>query len=76
MRPRMSGRIAAAMHVMTSSPGFTCANQAYVAYLSDDILMGGLPGSRKPGIGVELDPDRLEKYSNLYKEQGEFSPFS
>lgn len=72
------------MHVMASSPNFTYANQAYVAFLSDDIIKGGLPRydgdclevPQKPGIGVELDPDKMEKYSGLYREKGEFSAFT
>lgn len=74
----------AAMHIMASTPNFTLANQAYVAFLSDDIIVGGLPHydgdcltvSRKPGIGVELDPDKVERYARLYREVGEFSPFT
>jgi L-alanine-DL-glutamate epimerase-like enolase superfamily enzyme len=74
----------AAMHVVASSPNFTYANQTYGDYLSDDIIQGGLPNfegdcvsvSQRPGIGVELDPERMEKYSKLYREKGEFSAFT
>jgi L-Ala-D/L-Glu epimerase len=74
----------AAMHVMAASANFPMANQAYPEYLSDDVCQGDLFRFRRgrlsilhgPGIGVELDRRKLEKYARLYQTAGEFSPFA
>jgi L-alanine-DL-glutamate epimerase-like enolase superfamily enzyme len=60
------------------------ANQAYPEYLSDDVCRGDLFRFKRgrlsilhgPGIGVELDREKLQKYARLYETQGEFSPFA
>jgi L-alanine-DL-glutamate epimerase-like enolase superfamily enzyme len=65
----------AAVHVMASTPNFLYANQSYAALLTDDILAGtaALPyadGALKvpegPGLGVQLDPERVARYAELY----------
>jgi L-alanine-DL-glutamate epimerase-like enolase superfamily enzyme len=69
----------AAVHVMASTPNFTYANQSYASLLADDVLVGGplpyrdgaLAVPERPGIGVELDADRVERYSELYEREGE-----
>jgi L-alanine-DL-glutamate epimerase-like enolase superfamily enzyme len=69
----------AAVHVMASTPNFTYANQSYASLLADDVLEGGplpyrdgaLAVPERPGIGVELDSDRVERYSELYEREGE-----
>ena len=69
----------AAVHVMASTPNFTYANQSYASLLADDVLEGGplpyrdgaLAVPERPGIGVELDADRVERYSELYEREGE-----
>jgi len=74
----------AAMHVMAASANFPMANQAYPEFLSDDVCQGDLFRFRRgrlsilhgPGIGVELDRQKLEKYARVYQTQGEFSPFA
>ena len=74
----------AAMHVMAASANFPMANQAYPEYLSDDVCQGDLFRFRRgrlsilhgPGIGVELDRRKLEKYARVYQTEGEFSPFA
>jgi L-alanine-DL-glutamate epimerase-like enolase superfamily enzyme len=73
----------AATHVMASTPNFLYANQSYASFLADDIIEGtdALPyeGGElavpdAPGIGVELDHDKVGKYADLYHEKGhEFS---
>jgi L-alanine-DL-glutamate epimerase-like enolase superfamily enzyme len=71
---------AAAAHVVASSPPFLYANQSYVMVQQDDIIMGGLPevknGSiaipRGPGLGVELDPDRVARAIERFRKEGEF----
>jgi L-alanine-DL-glutamate epimerase-like enolase superfamily enzyme len=69
----------AAVHVMASTPNFIYANQSYASLLADDVVEGGplpyrdgaLPVPERPGIGVELDADRVERYSELYEREGE-----
>lgn len=70
----------AATHVIASTPNFLYANQSYASLLSDDIIEGAdtLPYEKgeltvpdAPGIGVELDRDKVEQYAELYKEKGQ-----
>lgn len=67
----------AAAHVIASTPNFLYANQSYASLLADDVITGGAPNyvdgcldvPTAPGIGVELDRDRVERYSALYRNQ-------
>jgi L-alanine-DL-glutamate epimerase-like enolase superfamily enzyme len=68
----------AAMHVMASTPNFVYANQSYASFLADDVaagpgplpyLDGCLEVPRGPGIGVDLDPERVARYSELYERE-------
>ncbi len=70
----------AATHVMASTPNFLYANQSYAAFLADDIIegTGALPYEEgeltvpdAPGIGVELDRDKVGRYAELYREEGQ-----
>ena len=71
---------AAGAHIVASSPPFLYANQSYVMIHEDDIIEGGLPkiedGSIKvptgPGLGVNLDPDRVARAVERYRKDGEF----
>jgi len=71
---------AAGAHVVASSPPFLYANQSYAMIRKDDIVVGGLPkiehGSiaipKGPGLGVELDSERVAQAVARYQEQGEF----
>jgi L-alanine-DL-glutamate epimerase-like enolase superfamily enzyme len=65
----------AGVHVMASTPNFLYANQGYGSFLSDDIVAGASPlpykdgclaVPDKPGLGVELDMERVQKYAELY----------
>jgi L-alanine-DL-glutamate epimerase-like enolase superfamily enzyme len=60
----------AAMHVIASSTNFILDNQTYNHMLSDDVVVqlprfknGRLKLPDTPGIGVELDPDKVNKYA-------------
>src|SRR5690606_25396593 len=70
--------LAAATHVIASTPNFRYANQAYGALLADDITAGFGGGvdayddgciavPHGPGLGVRLDPDRVDRYAELYR---------
>jgi L-alanine-DL-glutamate epimerase-like enolase superfamily enzyme len=69
---------AAALHVICSTPNFLHANQAYTALLSDDVVAGNPLEPREgtlavptgPGLGVELDEDRVARYAELYRREG------
>lgn len=69
---------AAALHVICSSPNFLYANQAYTALLADDVIAddpldaadGTLAVPSGPGLGVELDPDRVATYAAVYEREG------
>ena len=66
------------MHVIASCPNFTTTNSnGEYDRLEDDVLVGGLMQGpdpahylvpEKPGIGVELDHDRVGKYHEYYLE--------
>ena len=70
----------AAFHVVASSPNFLSANQSYLGMRQEDIIKGGLPeienGCVKmpqgPGIGVELDPDRVNQAAERYQKEGAY----
>jgi hypothetical protein len=51
--------------------------------MHDDILKEPIPIAaspnwgipRGPGLGVEIDEDKLAKYHELYKKRGQFVPY-
>ncbi|MGH3589362.1 MAG: enolase C-terminal domain-like protein, partial [Pseudonocardia sp.] len=73
--------LAAAVHALAATPNARYASQAYGALLSDDVVAGfGGPAVNYaaghlavptgPGLGVELDRDRVERYAALYRAEG------
>ena len=69
----------AAIHVLASTPNFLYANQSYASFLADDIVAGASPMPyvdghltvpQRPGIGVDLDPERFGRYADLYHREG------
>jgi L-alanine-DL-glutamate epimerase-like enolase superfamily enzyme len=73
----------AAAHVLATCPNATLANQTHYNLLDDDVIAGGPPelvdGSltlpEAPGIGVELDEDKVAQYAELYEREGEFTVY-
>jgi len=65
------------IQAIASSPSFVYANQTAYPFLSDDVIKGGmmkfenghLHVPKGPGLGVELDPVKVEKYSKLYEQE-------
>jgi L-alanine-DL-glutamate epimerase-like enolase superfamily enzyme len=64
------------MHLIASIPNFTLANQSGYRELTDDVIKGGLLSyhdgcmalPESPGIGVELDPEKVDYYTRYYQE--------
>ena len=73
----------AVLHITASTPNFILPNQTYYMYLTDDICRGGKLGF-KDGcmtvpegnvLGIELDWDKIKRYSQLPESQPGFSIF-
>jgi L-alanine-DL-glutamate epimerase-like enolase superfamily enzyme len=73
----------AAAQVVATCPNATLANQTHYNLLDDDVIAGGPPLLEAgrlslpdgPGIGVELDPERVAMYEDVYLREGEFSVY-
>jgi L-alanine-DL-glutamate epimerase-like enolase superfamily enzyme len=71
---------AAGAHVVASSPPFLYANQSYAMIHAEEIVAGDWPKVENgsiaiptgPGLGVELDPDRVARAAERYRKEGEF----
>jgi len=71
-------QLATMLHLGAALPNLGFAADAHYHHLTDDIIKGGklkykegkinLPEG--PGLGVEIDYDKLQQYSELYKELG------
>ena len=72
--------LAAMLHTASTVPEMATAGDAHYHYLTDDIIVGGKMAYRDgaiavptgPGLGVELDPERMDKYERLYGEVGDY----
>lgn len=58
-------------------PNLTFSADAHNHHLLDDVVEGGKfeyqdgsKGSRRSGLGVRLNRERMERYAELYKELG------
>jgi glucarate dehydratase len=73
-------QLATMLHLGAVLPNLSNAADAHYHHLTDDIIVGGLMkyenGKLKvptgPGLGVEIDRDKLNKYAELYKELGSY----
>lgn len=71
------------LHVAASTPNFILANQSIYDNLADDyirpgalrIKQGYMSVPQGPGVGVELDPEKVGKYHELFKEFGTYTTF-
>lgn len=71
-------------HLMAAVPNFTLANQGGMHTLADDVIVGGLRPMvegcldvpDEPGIGVDLDPERVDKYAQHYQDNIKGQEFS
>ena len=74
-------QLATMLHLGAVVPNLSNAADAHYHHLKDDIIKGGLmkykDGKIKvpstPGLGVELDTDKVNQYAELYKEIGGYA---
>ena len=67
--------LAAVLHLAAALPNLSHAPDAHYHYLEDDIIRGGplkyqdggIAVLEGPGLGVELDPEKVERYHELYE---------
>jgi glucarate dehydratase len=72
--------LAAMLHTASTIPEMTFAGDAHYHYLTDDIIVGGLMPYKDgciqvptgPGLGVELDEEKMEKYEREYEQRGDY----
>jgi glucarate dehydratase len=73
---------AAGQHMMLALPNVDVGVQQTAAMMEDDVLVGRLPIADgpiwglvdKPGLGVEVDEDKLARYAEAYRRDGQFLP--
>ncbi|MBI3961390.1 MAG: mandelate racemase [Deinococcus sp.] len=66
------------LHLAAVLPNLPFAADAHYHHLTDDVIKGGLmryqngclPVPKGPGLGVELDEDRVARYAELYRKLG------
>jgi glucarate dehydratase len=71
-------QLATMLHLGAALPNLSFAADAHYHHLTDDIIQGGkMPYSggeiavpTGPGLGVELDRDKLRQYAELYQREG------
>lgn len=73
--------LAAMLQLASTLPNITFAADAHYHHLMDDIIRGGkmqyqdgeLAVPEGPGLGIELDEDKLARYAEAFKKQGQYS---
>lgn len=74
---------AAGQHMMLSAPNACVGQQQTAQMMTDDILTERIPIAdgpkwgriEAPGLGVEVDEDKLMTYHEAYRRDGEFTPY-
>jgi L-alanine-DL-glutamate epimerase-like enolase superfamily enzyme len=69
-------------HLVASTPNFLAANQTMYYQWTEDIIKGdrlnlkdgSLEVPEKPGIGVELDPEKVRRCAENYRRIGYYAP--
>jgi glucarate dehydratase len=72
--------LAAMLHTAAALPNLTYDVDAHYHHLLDDVIVGGkmkcVDGSMDvpigPGLGVELDEDRMARYEELFRKEGDY----
>ena len=73
-------QLATMLHLGAVLPNLTFAADAHYHHLTDDVIEGGLMRYEggairvpdRPGLGVRLDRDKLDQYSELYRRLGNY----
>ena len=73
---------AAAQHVLLTLPNIVEGNQQTAQMMQDDVLTESLPIAQSsqwgvplgPGLGIEIDEEKVGIYSEYYRERGQFLP--
>ena len=71
--------VAAKLHFLASTPYIVEPSQIQLEYLTDDVVKGGMVEikngcvcvPRGPGLGVEIDEKKVERYHELFKAEAE-----
>lgn len=72
--------LAAMLQTAATIPQMTFAGDAHYHFLTDDIIVGGklkyLDGCIRvptgPGLGVQLDEEKMAKYERLFEQKGDY----
>ena len=72
--------LAAMLHTASTIPQMHMAGDAHYHYLTDDIIAGGkmayVDGTLRvpdgPGLGVELDEEKMARYEAYFEEKGDY----
>jgi glucarate dehydratase len=72
--------LAAMLHTAAACPNMTYDVDAHYHHLTDDIIVGGrmryvdgcIEVPQGPGLGVELDEDRMARYEAVFAEKGDY----
>ncbi len=73
-------QLATMLHLGAVLPNLVFTADAHYHHLTDDVITGGLMKyengaiaiPEKPGLGVELDQDKMKQYSEFYREFGAY----
>ncbi len=74
-------QLASMLHLGAALPNLNFAADAHYHHLTDDILVGGLLPYEDgaiavptgPGLGVEVDRDKLAQYAELFRREGGYA---
>lgn len=74
-------QLASMLHLGAALPNLSFAADAHYHHLTDDVIVGGplryvdgaIDVPTGPGLGVELDRDKLEQYAEYYREVGGYT---
>ncbi len=75
--------VLATLHIVASTPNFILPNQTYYMYLKDDVCTNGMlqfedgcmTVPNTPGLGVELDREKIQKYAKEFETKGGYTLF-
>ena len=73
--------MAAMLHTASTIPEMIVAGDAHYHHLADDIIVGGPMRYRDgcmavptgPGLGVTLDPEKMDKYERHFEKMGDYN---